>query len=147
MATKSAIVHNPAVRPLYRRLRAKGKRGDVSLGHCARKLLHLVFAIWKSNRPFDPNHYPWDGDEAPTTADELQRSVDPKQEQVQANPEDANLTIHDEVSHDLETPERPRGSGTEPVRSGNSCVEMSLEDLPSSEPVVGRSPMLAIGER
>ena len=87
MATKSAIVHNPAVRPLYRRLRAKGKRGDVSLGHCARKLLHLVFAIWKSNRPFDPNHYPWDGDEAPTTADELQRSVDPKQEQVQANPD------------------------------------------------------------
>jgi hypothetical protein len=25
-----------------------------------RKLLHLVFAVWKTNRPFDPNHYPWD---------------------------------------------------------------------------------------
>jgi hypothetical protein len=25
-----------------------------------RKLLHLVFAVWKSGRPFDPDHYPWD---------------------------------------------------------------------------------------
>ena len=40
----SAIVHNPAIRALYRRLRAKGKRGDVALGHCMRKLLHLVYA-------------------------------------------------------------------------------------------------------
>ena len=26
-----------------------------------RKLLHLVFALWKSDRPFDPQHYPWSG--------------------------------------------------------------------------------------
>ena len=25
-----------------------------------RKLLHLVFAIWKSGKLFDPQHYPWD---------------------------------------------------------------------------------------
>jgi len=31
----------------------------VAVGHAMRKLLHLVFAIWKSGRPFDPNHYPW----------------------------------------------------------------------------------------
>ena len=24
-----------------------------------RKLLHLVFAVWKGGRPFDPDHYPW----------------------------------------------------------------------------------------
>jgi hypothetical protein len=24
-----------------------------------RKLLHLVFAIWKSGKPLHPNHYPW----------------------------------------------------------------------------------------
>jgi hypothetical protein len=24
-----------------------------------RKLVHLVFAIWKTGRPFDPHHYPW----------------------------------------------------------------------------------------
>jgi transposase len=64
-ATRVAIRHNPAIRPLYRRLRAKGKRGDVAFGQCMRKLLHLVFAVWKTNRPFDPNHYPW---ENPTDA-------------------------------------------------------------------------------
>jgi hypothetical protein len=60
-AARSAMVHNPAVRALYRRLRAKGKRGDVALGHCMRKLLHLVFAVWKTDRPFDPEHFPWEG--------------------------------------------------------------------------------------
>src|SRR5713226_9344485 len=59
-AVRSAILHNPAVRALYRRLRAKGKRGDVAMGHCMRKLLHLVFAVWKTNRPFDPQHFPWE---------------------------------------------------------------------------------------
>jgi len=59
-AARVAIRYNPAVRALYRRLRARGKRGDVALGHCMRKLLHLVFAVWKTNRPFDPKHFPWD---------------------------------------------------------------------------------------
>jgi transposase len=59
-AARVAVQHNPAVRALYRRLRRKGKRGDVALGHCMRKLLHLVFAVWKSNRPFDPKHFAWE---------------------------------------------------------------------------------------
>ncbi|MGH7224905.1 MAG: CHC2 zinc finger domain-containing protein [Gemmataceae bacterium] len=67
MAAKSAAMHNPAVKSLYDRLRARGKRGDVAYGHCMRKLLHLVFAVWKTNRPFDRNHYPWDKT-APQTA-------------------------------------------------------------------------------
>ena len=62
-AARSAITHNPAIRALYRRLRAKGKRGDVAIGHCMRKLLHLVFAVWKTDRPFDEHHFPWE----PTT--------------------------------------------------------------------------------
>jgi transposase len=60
-AVRTGIRHNPALRALYRRLRAKGKRGDVAMGHCMRKLLHLVFAVWKTNRPFDENHFPWEG--------------------------------------------------------------------------------------
>jgi transposase len=59
-AARAAITFNPAVRALYRRLRAKGKRGDVAIGHCMRKLLHLVFAVWKTDRPFDPQHFPWE---------------------------------------------------------------------------------------
>jgi hypothetical protein len=53
-AAKTAIVHNPVIRALYTRQRAQGKRGDVALGHCMRKLVHLVFAIWKTGEPFTP---------------------------------------------------------------------------------------------
>jgi transposase len=59
-ATRSAMCHNPAIRALYHRLKAKGKRGDVAIGHCMRKLLHLVFAVWKTDRPFDAKHFPWE---------------------------------------------------------------------------------------
>lgn len=60
MAAQSATMHNPAIRALYARQKARGKRGDVALGHCMRKLIHLVFAIWKTGRPFDPAHYQWE---------------------------------------------------------------------------------------
>ena len=60
MACQSAVQHNPAIRALYHRQRAAGKRGDVALGHCMRKMLHLVFAVWKSDKPFDPRHYAWE---------------------------------------------------------------------------------------
>jgi transposase len=59
-AARSAITYNPAIRALSTRLRAKGTRGDVALGHCMRKLLHLVFAVWKTNRPFNPAHFAWE---------------------------------------------------------------------------------------
>lgn len=51
-AAKTAILHNPVIRSLYARQRALGKRGDVALGHCMQKLLHLVFAIWKTGESF-----------------------------------------------------------------------------------------------
>lgn len=51
-AAKSAILCNPAVRALYARLRARGTRGDVALGHCMRKLLHQVFGVWASDQPY-----------------------------------------------------------------------------------------------
>ena len=58
----------PRCRTLYRRLKAKGKRGDVAIGHCMRKLLHLVFAVWKTDRPFDETHYAWENPPAPPAA-------------------------------------------------------------------------------
>jgi len=59
MACLSGIQSNPALRALYARKKADNKRGNVSLGHCMRKMLHLVFAIWKTGKRFDPHHYPW----------------------------------------------------------------------------------------
>jgi transposase len=66
-AAKAAIRFNPAVRALYQRLRARGTRGDVALGHCMRKLLHLALAVWQTGKPFDPAHYPWQTGKAATT--------------------------------------------------------------------------------
>ncbi len=73
-AAKTATIHNPAVKALYVRLRARGMRGDVALGHCMRKLLHLAFAVWKTGRPFDPQHYPWATPNNKKTAGHIQNS-------------------------------------------------------------------------
>lgn len=60
MAALSAVRFNPAVRALYARVvRKHPQHKAVAIGHAMRKLLHLVFAVWKTGRPFDPNHYPW----------------------------------------------------------------------------------------
>jgi transposase len=60
-AARSGIQCNPAIRAQYCRLRSRGKRGDVAMGHCMCKLLRLVFAVWKTDRPFDEKHFPWEG--------------------------------------------------------------------------------------
>ena len=69
MAALSAVQHNPAARALYARVVAKHPtRKAVAIGHVMRKLLHLVFALWKSGKPFDPHHYAW---EPPAVAAEV----------------------------------------------------------------------------
>jgi hypothetical protein len=61
MAALSAVRCNPAVRALYARVIARHpQRKAIAIGHAMRKLLHLVFAVGKSGRPFDGKHYPWE---------------------------------------------------------------------------------------
>jgi transposase len=65
MAALSAVQVNPAVRGLYQRVVAKHpEHKAIAIGHAMRKLLHLVFALWKTDKPFDANHYPWAGSES-----------------------------------------------------------------------------------
>jgi transposase len=60
MAALSALRFNPAARALYARVVAKHPdKKAIAVGHVMRKLLHLVFAIWKTRTPFDAQHYPW----------------------------------------------------------------------------------------
>jgi hypothetical protein len=60
-AALSAGQHNPAVRPLYQRVRARHPdHPAIAVGHAMRKLLHLVFAVWHTGQPFDPEHHPWE---------------------------------------------------------------------------------------
>jgi transposase len=58
MAAMTAARDNAGVRAVYARQAARGKRGDVALGHCMRKLLQQVFAVWVSNRAYDGDAYP-----------------------------------------------------------------------------------------
>src|SRR5262249_37179196 len=60
MAALSAVRCNGAVKALYARVVAKHpQQKAIAIGHAMRKRLHLAFAVWKSARPFDPDHYPW----------------------------------------------------------------------------------------
>src|SRR5688572_31448710 len=51
----NAIRHNPIVKQLADRLKAKGKSPMVIIGAAMRKLLHLVYGVLKHKTPFDPN--------------------------------------------------------------------------------------------
>lgn len=57
MAALSATQCNPAVRSLYLRVVAKHpEHKAIAIGHAMRKLLHLAFALWKSDKAFDPDY-------------------------------------------------------------------------------------------
>jgi transposase len=56
MATLAAARFNPVIKLYYERLRAAGKPMKVARCACARKLLHIAYAVVKQNQAFDP-HY------------------------------------------------------------------------------------------
>lgn len=53
-----SIRYNPVVVDFYRRLKSKGKNGKVIVCAIMRKLVHIIFGILKSGKPFDPNYKP-----------------------------------------------------------------------------------------
>lgn len=48
--------HNPVLRAFAQRLGERGKPGKVIVCAVMRKLLHLVWGVLRSGRPFDPEH-------------------------------------------------------------------------------------------
>ena len=57
MAALSAVQHNPAIKAFYNRLLERGKPKKVALCACARKLLHIAWAVARSQQMFDPDYY------------------------------------------------------------------------------------------
>lgn len=53
MAALSAIRFNPVIKPFYERLIAKGKPKKVAIVACMHKMLTILNAIMKSNKPWD----------------------------------------------------------------------------------------------
>lgn len=56
MAALSAVRYNTAIKPFYERLIAKGKPKKVALVACMHKLLVILNAIMKSEKPWNPLH-------------------------------------------------------------------------------------------
>ncbi|MDP1677041.1 MAG: IS110 family transposase [Bacteroidota bacterium] len=56
MPALAAIRHNPQMKTFYQRLIAKGKNKKLALIAVARKLLLLIYALWKNNSAYDPNY-------------------------------------------------------------------------------------------
>ena len=55
MAAQSGYRHNPVLKVFYERLRAKGRCHKVAIIACIGKLLSILNAIFKSQKPFDEN--------------------------------------------------------------------------------------------
>jgi transposase len=58
LAAVTARRFNPELKDYYCSKRLEGKHSGVATGAVARRMVHLIYSIWKNNRPFDPN-YNW----------------------------------------------------------------------------------------
>jgi transposase len=56
MPALAACRFNPVLKDFYQRLVAKGKNKKLALIAVARKLLLLIYTLWKNNSTFDPNY-------------------------------------------------------------------------------------------
>jgi transposase len=48
--------HNPIIQAFCERLEKNGKKSMVVIGAAMRKLIHIVYGVLKSGKPFDPNY-------------------------------------------------------------------------------------------
>ena len=55
MPALTAMRHNPVIKQLVERLRAKGHKGNYLVVAAMRKLLRLIFGVVKQGQPFDPH--------------------------------------------------------------------------------------------
>ena len=58
MPALSACRANPQMKKLYLRLVSKGKNKKLAIIAVARKLLLLIYTLWKTNSPYIPNYKP-----------------------------------------------------------------------------------------
>jgi transposase len=114
MAALSALRCNPAVRALYSRVVAKHPQHKaVAVGHAMRKLLHLVFAICKSGRPFDRHHYPWQTPAHVETSDKGMSAKDSSR--------DNDMSVHSQAAG-----HKPEAEPAQPVVTA-ACADSVVE--------------------
>jgi transposase len=125
MASLSGVINNPALRALFARKKSENKRGDVALGHCMTKLLHLVYAVWKTGKTFDPKHYPWG------------KSTPKKSE-----PTDTTKTDHPTENVDLQEEEKVTGRKKE-QNSKRQSVTATYANIAPASTTIKHAPSVA----
>lgn len=55
MPAMVAMIHNPMVKELAKRLKEKAKHGKLIVCACMKKLVQIMFGVLKNNKPFDLN--------------------------------------------------------------------------------------------
>jgi transposase len=136
MAALTAAQHNPAVKPLYQRVRAKHpQQPSIAIGHVMRKLLHLTLAVWKTGKPFDPNHYPWDR-AAHLPGSQVPASANPPAE-MEPNTQAAGHTNPDEPERSVVTAACVTSNVTEPVAGCNAAAPAAIADTGMSQSTAG----------
>lgn len=54
MAASVAVLHDPALREFFQKKRAEGKPYMTSVGHACRKMVSIIFAVLRDNKPYTP---------------------------------------------------------------------------------------------
>lgn len=118
MAALSAIQFNPAVRAVYLRRCATLKQGERgrALGQAMRKLLQLVYAVWKTGKPFDAAHYAW---QCPVPAPQPEADSNAAGEETPR----AQKPERPEQAAERAEPPSPCPSATRPEPTGRSVTE------------------------
>lgn len=54
LAATAAIMHDPAIKAFYDRKKAQGKHHFTCVGYICRKMINIIFAVLKTNKPYQP---------------------------------------------------------------------------------------------
>jgi transposase len=147
MASLSAAQHNSATRPLFQRVRAKHPdQPSIALGHVMAKLLRIALAVWKTGKPFDPEHYPWEKPahlepQAPPQPEGKTDAAEEPSAVLQENPQAAGHKNPDMPVRSVVTAACSISSVTQLPADGNHPTDSQATHLPGhardiSSPVV-----------
>lgn len=119
----------PELANLAPQLTASWVLTDVAMGHCMRKLLHLVFAVWKTNKPFDPNHHRWE-DPAPTAIDQATPTREDEEAALEADGHQQEAAKEKAVGHN-----RDISSDRSVVTTASDIVDLSEASVKQADAV------------
>lgn len=113
MCALSGIRHNPALRAYYWKKRNAGMAKKAALGACMRKLVHIIYAVLKTGKPWDPNYEQRFGGstlatQAETSPEETDTASRDRQQSLDSDDPGATEPTHRVDPQPKSTPRRAR---------------------------------------